>query len=195
MSLELPPMALNNRPREHLGGSAAWVLLPVLGAPIAHAPVLRWDLARGLKQPINRRLFGQNKTWRGAVVMTVGTIAASMGLRRLPAYRTRLPSAIEAADPLLVGSLLGIAVWAGELPNSFIKRRLGIPPGEHRTSPLGVAISVWDQADWVPTAWLLLRPIWRMPARQAVGAFVLVGVVHIPINLIGYAIGARQTPI
>jgi CDP-diacylglycerol--serine O-phosphatidyltransferase len=174
---------------------AVWVLLPVLGAPLAHAPVLRWDLLPGLRRPISRRLFGQNKTWRGALVMTVSTVAASAALRRLPAYRARLPPDVDHADATLVGGLLGIAVWAGELPNSLLKRRLGIPPGQRRSSPLGLAISVFDQADWVPTAWLLLRPVWRMPAADAAKAFLLVAVVHVPINLVGYAIGARETPL
>ena len=138
--------------------AAGWVFLPAIGAPLAHAPVLRWDLAPALRRPISRRLFGQNKTWRGA------------------------------------RALLGLAWWIGELPNSFLKRRLGIPPGEHRRSPAGALISLLDQADWVPTAWILLRPVWRMSAQEAGQVFVLVAAVHVPINLIGYAIGARTTP-
>jgi hypothetical protein len=54
--------------------SAGWVFLSVLGAPLAHGPVLRADLAPGLKRPISTRLFGENKTWRGALVMTGGTV-------------------------------------------------------------------------------------------------------------------------
>jgi hypothetical protein len=57
--------------------SASWAFLPVLGSPVAHAAVLRWDLAPGLKRPISPRLFGENKTWRGALVMTTGTTLAS----------------------------------------------------------------------------------------------------------------------
>ena len=49
---------------------AARVFLPVLGAPFAHAPVLRFDLARMFERPISRRLSGENKTWRGALMMT-----------------------------------------------------------------------------------------------------------------------------
>jgi CDP-archaeol synthase len=171
------------------------VFVPVLGGPLAHAPVLRWDLAPALRRPISRRWFGENKTWRGAIVMTAGPAAAAVVLARVPAYRRRLPRAVADADPLIVGTLLGAATWIGELPNSFVKRRLGIPPGAQRHSPLGEVISLHDQADWVPTAWLLLLPIWRMSARDALGMFALVTVVHVPINLIGYAIGARRTPI
>ena len=175
--------------------AAALVFLPVIGAPIAHAPVLRWDLASALRRPISARLFGQNKSWRGAVVMTAGTVAAAIALHRVPGYRRRLPDAVADADPVLIGALLGLATWTGELPNSFIKRRLGIPPGAQRRSPMGVVISLIDQADWVPAAWILLSPVWRMSPEEASGVFVLVAALHVPINLIGYAIGARTTPL
>ena len=55
--------------------SALWVFVPVLGAPALHAPVLTFDLLKPLKRPLDfgatiggRRVFGDNKTWRGAIV-------------------------------------------------------------------------------------------------------------------------------
>jgi CDP-archaeol synthase len=174
---------------------AAWAFAPVLGGPLAHAPVLRFDLAPRLRRPIARGLFGENKTWRGAIVMTAGTMLASVALARVPAYRLRLPRAVADADPVMVGCLLGSASWLGELPNSFVKRRLGIPPGAQRASALGVLISVYDQADWVPVAWLLLRPIWRMSPREMAQVFALVAAIHVPINLLGYVLGARTAPL
>ncbi|MGZ4216886.1 MAG: CDP-archaeol synthase [Solirubrobacteraceae bacterium] len=175
--------------------SAGWVFLPALGAPVAHAPVLRWDVAPGLRRPISRRLFGENKTWRGAHVMTSGTTLAAAGLARVPAYRRRLPEPIADANPVIVGGLLGIASWIGELPNSYIKRRIGIPPGDQLRAPAGVLFSIIDHADWVPIAAVLIRPIWRISPRETAGVFARVVAVHVPINLIGYAIGARQRPI
>src|SRR3954447_4521301 len=174
--------------------SAGWVFLPALGAPLAHAPVLRFDLLRAWRRPIGGRLFGANKTWRGAVMMHGGTFAAALALHRVPAYRRRLPAAVEDAGPVVTGGLLGAAIWLGELPNSFVKRRLGIAPGKQRRSALGLVISIYDQADWVPVAALLLRPVWRMSARDVAQVFVLVAAVHVPVNLVGYAIGARTAP-
>lgn len=171
------------------------MFLPALGAVLAHAPVLRWDLIPALRRPISRRLFGENKTWRGAVVMTSGTVAATLALYRLPSYRRRLPQPVADANPVVLGTLLGGACWLGELPNSFLKRRLGIAPGERRRSPVGVAISIFDQADWVPVAWLFLVPIWRLRAREVAGVSVVVVAVHVPINLVGYALGARTAPL
>ena len=173
----------------------AWVFLPALGAHLAQAPVLRWDLMPVLKRPISSRLFGENKTWRGALVMTTGTVAATVALYRVPAYRRRLSPSVAAADPARVGLRLGFAVWIGELPNSFVKRRLGIPPGAQRRSLGGVVISVVDQADWVPAAWLLLSPVLRMRPSEAARVAALVAAVHVPINIIGYAIGARTAPL
>ena len=167
----------------------------MLGAALAHAPVLRFDLLAWLRRPISERLFGANKTWRGALVMTCGPVPLAIALDRLPAYRRRLPPAVLTAGPLATGLLLGLSSWLGELPNSFVKRRLGIPPGEQRRSPAGAVISVIDQADWVPAAWLLLAPVWRMRPREAAGVFVVVAAVHVPINIAGYAVGARSAPL
>jgi hypothetical protein len=170
------------------------VFLPVVGAPLLHAPVLRWDLLPALRRPINRRLFGENKTWRGALVMTTGTVAASLVLDRVPWYRRRLNELMTEGGPVRIGVLLGSSCWIGELPNSFVKRRLGIPPGQQRRSLAGAALSIFDQADWVPAAWLMLRPVIRLTGPDAARAFAVVGAIHVPINLVGYAVGARTSP-
>jgi hypothetical protein len=180
--------------------AARWVFLPVLGAPVLHAPVMRFDLLRSWRRPIDggrsfggRRLLGDNKTWRGAAFMCAGVVAATTLLHRAAWYRDRLPAEVRDASPLLVGALLGISTVAGELPNSFAKRRLGIAPGARRRSPAGVAFTVFDQADFVPVAWLLLRPVWAMPLREAAEAFGVVAGVHLAINLAGRALGVRPT--
>jgi CDP-2,3-bis-(O-geranylgeranyl)-sn-glycerol synthase len=180
--------------------SARWVFLPVLGAHVAHAPVLRWQLLRPLTRPIDggrtlrgRRLLGDNKTWRGALVMSSGAFAATLAVRRTPWYRDRLPAAVRDAPPAAHAAALAVGVVVGELPNSLLKRQLGIAPGSQRGSVAGVALSVFDQADFVPATILLLRPIWRMPVRQALDAFATVAVGHACVNVVGYAIGARET--
>jgi hypothetical protein len=174
-------------------GGARWLFLPVLGAPALHAPVLRFDLLRGLKRPIDggrtwrdRRLLGDNKTWRGALVMTTGPLVATLALHRFAWYRRRLPVEV---DPVRLGVLLGVSTVAGELPNSFLKRRLDIAPGAQRNA----ALSVFDQADFVLTAALLLRPVYRMSARETAEVFAIVAAAHVPINVIGHVLGVRTS--
>jgi hypothetical protein len=86
-------------------------------------------------------------------------------------------------------------VVVGELPNSFLKRRLNIAPGTQRRSAGGLAMILLDQADLVPGVWLCLAPVYVLPIATAAVAFVAVTIVHLLINVVGYAIGARSSPL
>jgi hypothetical protein len=182
--------------------SGLLVFVAVLGAPILHAPVLALDLFKGLERPLDcgatiggRRLFGDNKTWRGAIFMVAGPVLAAVALTRWPAFRDALPDAVADASPLLWGGLVGLGVVVGELPNSFLKRRLGIAPGARRRGAGGIALIVLDQADLVPGVWLCLAPVHVLPLATAAVAFAAVTAVHLAVNVIGYAIGARSSPL
>jgi len=165
------------------------VFLPVLGAVVLHAPVLRFDLLKGFKRPISNRHFGRNKTWRGALVMFTGVFLATGVAWDL------MPDSIQDESWLVVGALIGAGTVLGELPNSFLKRRLGIGPGERRLTPGGIALVVYDQADFVPAIAVCLLPVWTMPLDTLVLGFVAVAAIHFVVNVIGYAIGAREQPI
>lgn len=171
------------------------VFVPILGAPLLHAPVLALDLLPALRVPIARTWFGANKTWRGALFMTGGVVLAAALLWRWPAYRDALPGGIRDAGPWLFGLLLGLGVVLGELPNSFAKRRSGIAPGTQARGAKGLFFTVLDQGDLVLGAWVLLLPIWVMTPAQAAVAFVAVSLVHLVTNVIGHRIGARTAPI
>ena len=182
--------------------SGLLVFVAVLGAPILHAPVLALDLFKPLKAPLDfgrtiggRRIFGDNKTWRGAIFMVPGPALAALALTRWPAYRDALPDDVADAPALLWGALVGLGVVVGELPNSFLKRRMDIAPGTQRRGGVGVALIVLDQADLVPGVWLCLAPVYVLPVDTAAVAFVAVAAVHFVINVIGYAIGARSSPL
>jgi len=182
--------------------SALWLFLAVLGAPILHAPVLRWDLLPALKRPLDggrmlggRRVLGDNKTWRGALCMTAGVVLATVVLWRWGWWRDQLPAAVRASSPVVVGLLIGLGTVGGELPNSFLKRRLDIAPGTRRRSIGGVALALLDQGDLVLGIWVCLLPVWVMPVWLAAIAFVAIAAVHAALNVVGYAIGARAAPV
>lgn len=48
------------------------------------------------------------------------------------------------------------------------------------------------QGDFVLGVWLMLAPVWCMTIAEVVTAFVGVVVVHLLVNVIGLAIGARR---
>jgi len=176
------------------------VFLPAFGAWLAHAPVLSFKLFEGLAAPLDggltfrgARVFGDNKTWRGALTMFAGTLVSTLLLWRLAWYKELLPSELLVRGAWAHGSLLGLAVVVGELPNSFIKRQLGISPGGHQDSRLGTLLSIFDQADFVLAAWLVFLPLWVMPVLELLASFAVVGLVHLGVSLVGRLIGARRT--
>lgn len=175
------------------------MFLPVLGAFVVHAPVLRWRLLPGLLRPLDggwtfrgRRVFGDNKTWRGALAMFTGVLLATLALWACTDYASRLPAPLRTVGPLEFGARLGLGLVLGELPNSFLKRQLDIAPGKQRRSPGGALLSVFDQGDFVLGVWLMLAPVWCMTIAEVGTAFVGVVVVHLLVNVIGFAIGARR---
>ena len=185
-----------------LDPAAGWVFLPAAGALVLHAPVLRFDLLRGLHRPIDggrevrgRRVFGDNKTWRGAAVMFTGALATTLGLSRLRWFRERLPDDVAEAPAPLYGALLGVSVVASELPTSLVKRQLGVAPGARAPMPLAPLMSAYDQGDFVLGSALIMRPLWKPTPGELAGAFLTVSAVHLVFNLVGYALGARDTPI
>jgi hypothetical protein len=102
---------------------------------------------------------------------------------------------VRASSPVLVGLLVGLGTVLGELPNSFLKRRLDIAPGTRRRSPGGIALAVLDQGDLVLGIWVCLAPVWVMPVWLAAVAFAAIAAIHAVMNVIGYAIGARAAPV
>lgn len=162
---------------------------PVLGAPLLHAPVLRWDLFARLRRPLDggRGIFGANKTWRGALFMTLGPVLAALALSLWPAYWDAIPSAVRDAGALYLGLATGVGLVVGELPNSYAKRRLGVPPGERGP----IAFVLIDQFDFVPAIWLLLAPVYLIGPLSLLTAIVVVTAIHMAMNVAGHAIGAR----
>jgi CDP-archaeol synthase len=180
--------------------SALWIFLPLIGSFLVHAVVLRFDLLPWLKRPLDggmrlrgRRLLGDNKTWRGALAMGGGIFALALALWELPTYRSRLPEDVRTAPAPLFAAALAIGAVGAELPNSFLKRQLDIAPGDQRRTPLGLALTVLDQGDFVFGIWLALLPIWRMSAAEGALAFLVVTVIHVAVSAAGYGLGLRRT--
>jgi CDP-2,3-bis-(O-geranylgeranyl)-sn-glycerol synthase len=174
--------------------------LPVLGSFLLHAPVLRFNLLAGLARPLDggatlggARVFGENKTLRGALVMGAGAFAATLALRAWPRFVDHLPASLRSADPFDLAARIAVGTVVAELPGSFVKRRLGIPPGERTHSPAGWLLSLWDQGDFVPGIALMLAPVWVMPWQHFVACFVAVSTLHVAVSALGFAAGARRT--
>lgn len=181
---------------------ATWLILPVVLGGLGHVAVLKTNVLGSLAVPIDggarwrgRPVFGANKTWRGIAVMTGLTAFASAMLDAL-ARRNRWTRALEVRQSARVnawaaGAVCGLSYCLAELPNSFMKRRLGISPGARAISR-GRLQYVVDQADSVAGCLIVLRLLYRSDVGELLAAFGLGMTIHVGIDQLIYAIRVKS---
>lgn len=184
-----------------LAAQALYLFSPLLAAAGLAGVVQRYDLWRCFKRPIDggatlggRRVFGDNKTWRGVVCAVAGCVAAVATQKYLVGAHAGGLSVIDYAkvNPFTLGASLGLGAIVGELPNSFVKRRLAIAPGGGAPGILKPVFYLWDQVDVLTTTWPFLL-FWVWPGWPLVlTSFVLTPAIHQFLSLAGYLIGARR---
>jgi hypothetical protein len=181
----------------------AYLLLPLLAAALLHGLCLAFRWLEFLARPIDagrtlrgRPLFGHSKRWRGPIVVAAGA-GVAFALQGSALHRFAAIASIELVDyaalPWWLGALAGAAAEFTELPNSFVKRQLGIDPGKTARGPLAVVFYLWDQLDLLVGYWLVLG--WFVPPtpfRVAV-SMLLAASLHPVVTLIGYGLGMRPT--
>ena len=93
----------------------------------------------------------------------------------------------------LVGILLGLGMTAGELPNSFLKRRFEIPPGESRAGFLGALFFICDQVDLTMGIWVFLYFLIKPSLWLILWSLLITLVLHLSVSSVGYLLGMRKT--
>jgi hypothetical protein len=118
---------------------AALLVVAFILAGVAQTTWFAWEGSRAFALPLDggltlrgRRLFGDNKTVRGLVVMVpAGAIALPLSAaifdRTLPSPAGIWPLTLPGYAAL--GAWCALGFMLGELPNSFLKRQLDIAPG------------------------------------------------------------------
>ncbi len=157
------------------------------------------DRGRTLKD--GKRLFGDNKTWTGFFSMIVFTCAAQIikglilsacGGEQLDEFYLRHEN--TPVYNMSIGAALGFIYMLFELPNSFIKRRIDIPPGKTVRGVRGAAFFIYDQIDSLIGVMLLLVLVSGISWGKYLLYILLGGVTHIAINLLLYLIKVRRNP-
>lgn len=154
----------------------------------------------GITLKDGKRIFGDNKTWKGllgylvtnmfSAVLWGAVIAQLDSLKGLNYFYLNHSNTLSYN--LLIGLLLGIGYALFELPNSFLKRRLDITPGKSLHGGLRWFFVFIDQADSIfgcaLVVWLFHDiGIWVYAGFVAVGAFT-----HIVLNMLLYFCRLRK---
>lgn len=148
-----------------------------------------------------RRVFGDNKTWKGFLGYLLlnmlcmalwGPVCRVSGLEAYNFFY--MDGSVPNTLPwnLLIGLLLGFGYGLFELPNSFLKRRLGIVPGKSVHGWTKGFFVFLDQADSVFGCVLVVCLFHPMsPAFYLL--YVAVGAVtHILLNMLLYFLKLRK---
>ena len=139
-------------------------LMPPILSGIANMAWCKSNLLKVAMIPIDggknlsdgRRIFGDNKTWKGFLGYLIlnmifsllwGSVCYVGGFEHLNFFYVNHDN--TACFNLLIGMLLGMGYALFELPNSFIKRRLDIKPGKSPSGFWKVFFVFLDQADSV----------------------------------------------
>jgi CDP-archaeol synthase len=174
--------------------TALWAVFPILVSGALHMLVVKDDLFHALARPIHNRWFGRSKTWRGAVVMPVFSVVGVYALELL--FGFALPSGtfdFHRVTGIQLGLALGVAFILAELPNSYLKRRMNIAPGE-RSPRYRLAFTLGDQLDSVFACGLVYVIALGMPLTTF-GVFLPVGVLSLLLGKRGlFHLGLRSAP-
>jgi hypothetical protein len=185
--------------------SLVYLLLPLLGGGLVHGLCLRFDLLPWLATPIDRGatlggrpLLGSHKTYRGPVTMALGS-ALTLWLQATWLHDAAALRELELFDygdasPWLFGGALGFTAALAELPNSFLKRRLGIVAGG---SAPGVRVAFFyfvDQVDLLAGAWIVLAQRVDPTLERILGSIAIVFVGHAIVSVLGYWLRMRPAP-
>jgi CDP-2,3-bis-(O-geranylgeranyl)-sn-glycerol synthase len=122
-------------------------------------------------------IFGKNKTFRGFFSgLITGTIVGLVESSFFPEY------------PIFFGLVLSLGALFGDLAGAFVKRRLGLAPGD--------LLPVVDQIDFIVGAILfsLLISLPNMCAELVIAVLIMTPPVHLLTNFAAYKLGLKDNP-
>jgi CDP-2,3-bis-(O-geranylgeranyl)-sn-glycerol synthase len=163
--------------------SVFWLFLP---AGIANMAIFLSRKINILNKPVNKKLFGDHKTYKGFVVeigiaIVVVYIQAILSKNINPNY---LIVDYQAVNLLLLGFLLGSGAVLGDLTKSFFKRKRGISPG-HPWPP-------WDEIDFSIGAVLFLSLYIVIDIYSMMLAVIVFGIISLTGSYVGFLLGLRE---
>ncbi|MEM3824439.1 MAG: CDP-2,3-bis-(O-geranylgeranyl)-sn-glycerol synthase [Candidatus Bathyarchaeia archaeon] len=119
-------------------------------------------------------IFGKNKTYRGFFSgLLVGILVGLM-------------ESLFFSYHLLFGFLLSLGALFGDLVGAFLKRRLGLAPGE--------LLPIVDQIDFVVGAIVFAIPISILTVELAITALIITPPIHLLTNFVAYKLGLKSNP-
>ena len=165
--------------------------VPLIVGGIIHMIAVKVDILSYFKKPIHHRWFGQNKTWRGFLVMLLATWPGVILAQKLETLFDLNTPLLTNQNSFVLGFALGLGYCLAELPNSFMKRRLGIKEGLTSDKYKWFFVIV-DQADSAFGCMIAYRLFIPLPLSTILATIVFGTAIHLLLNMGLYAVGLRK---
>lgn len=119
-------------------------------------------------------IFGKNKTFQGLFSgLVIGTAVGFL-------------ETIFFSYPVFFGLLLSLGALCGDLAGAFVKRRLGLAPGE--------LLPIIDQVDFIAGAILFSFPLQIVFLELAIAVLIITPPIHLLTNFAAYKFGLKNNP-
>jgi len=172
---------------------------PVILAAIFHMLVVKKNWFSKLRYPLDhfntfrgKRIFGNNKTYRGVLIMVVASIVFSYlyynCMNTCDSLLQYNLLDINTHSFVFYGFIFGIGYIVGELPNSFYKRQHNVASGKADT----VLMHIIDQVDSVFTVMFFLVVFSSFSWFHFVIGLFFYGFIHLGINYLLFLFGLRK---
>lgn len=159
--------------------------IPLILSNILHMIVVKRGLLSFLNRPFSKKLFGENKTWRGLIFVSLLTAWFVFIFNFL---RT---AGLEMVESLSLGALLGLGYIVSELPNSYLKRKMGIPPGE-KPEKLKLLFVFLDRFDSAFGSVLVYSLLVSLSITEFLQLLTLSILIHFLFSYLLYVLGIKK---
>jgi CDP-2,3-bis-(O-geranylgeranyl)-sn-glycerol synthase len=165
--------------------SSLYFILPAYLANMA--PVICAKLKLPFGNPINTKLFGKNKTYRGfysGYLFALAVLALQFYLARQGMLENYSILDYNNINLFFYAFLFGIGAITGDTLKSFFKRRLNKRPGS--------AWPPFDQLDFIIATYLFFLPVWAIPTNIFITLLIVTPLLHLLTNLSAYKLGLKK---
>lgn len=163
----------------------AYILIPLILSNVLHMLVVKRNILPQLAVPLNTNRFGKNKTWRGFVVVPLLNALFMGGLY----FLFEDGKTIEGIE---VGFSFGLIYMLSELPNSYFKRRAGIPAGG-MPKRFSLLVRLADKMDSSLGITIFAAWLYELSAERSIYLFVLSFLLHAGLSLLLYQIKVKKS--
>ncbi len=159
-------------------------MMPVI---VKKIPFLNYPLDFGIKHD-NKRLLGDNKTWRGFLFgVASSTVAFALQKYFYTIGFTRWAVIPYDQASITIGFLMGFGALLGDATESFIKRKIGYDPGK--------PCFPWDQIDFMIGALLFTVPLWINVWQSTLLAVIIIILGDVIVQKTAFLLKLKDDPL